>query len=112
MYPRMLELDRQRGWETQTSYYYRYLNDRSIKYLAEILGIPFNNLEDRDFTKFKREAAAQNYDHGLLLLKVWDKYRHKSVTSRGHHYQDMAAVVLVVIFYVAIILYSKLGCFN
>lgn len=49
MYLRMIELEKERKMETQTAYYYRNLNKKSIKYLASKLEVPFDELKNQDF---------------------------------------------------------------
>jgi len=111
MYPRMLELEKKSGMETQTAYYYRNLSRESKNYLADKLNIPFNEIKNQDFRGFKRKVSQKGnaYD---FLLEVWDKFRRKSVTCRGHVSQDGVGVALIVGSLIAIILVSKLGWFN
>lgn len=111
MYPRMLELEKERKMETQTAYYYRNLNKKSIRYLANMLGIPFNELKNQDFREFKRKVAQKGDPHDFLL-DVWDKFLRNSVTRRGYSFQDWVVGILIVVFLIAIILGSKLGWFS
>ena len=111
LYPRMLELEKERKMETQTAYYYRNLNKKSIRHLASKLGIPFDELKNQDFREFKRKVGQKGDPHDFLL-DVWDKFRHNSVTSRGHNFQDWIVGVLIVIFLLAIISGSKLYWFS
>jgi len=108
MYPRMLELEKERKMETQTAYYYRNLNKKSIKYLANTLRI---QLENQDFREFKKKVAQKGDPHDFLL-NVWDNFLQNSVTSRGHSFQDGVVGILIVVFLIAIILGSKLSWFG
>lgn len=111
MYPRMLELEKEKGMETQTAYYYRNLNKKSIKYLANKLGVKFNELKNRNFRQFKSKAALKGDPHDFVL-DVWDKFLHKSVKSRGHMPQDVIVGILIVVLPVAIIFASKFCWFS
>ncbi|HEC93042.1 MAG TPA: hypothetical protein ENI51_08650 [Candidatus Atribacteria bacterium] len=112
MYPRMLELEKERKMETQAAYYYRNLNKKSIKYLANKLEIPFEELKNKDFREFKRKVAQKGDNPYDFLLDVWDKFLYDSVTSRGHSFQDWVVGILIVVLLITIIVGSKLGWFS
>jgi hypothetical protein len=108
LYPRILELEKERKMETQTSYYYRNLHIRSIRHLANMLGICPNELKNKDLRDFKRKMN-QKGDPYELLLAVWDKYLHKSVTSRSHYMQDFVVFIILAGFFFTII-YGHTHC--
>jgi len=112
MYPRMLELEKERKMETQTAYYYRNLSKKSLKHLANKLKFPFDELKNTDFREFKRKVAQKGDNPYDVLLDVWDKFLYDSVTSRGHSFQDWVVGILMVVFLIAIIFGSKLGWFS
>jgi len=57
MYPRMLELEKEKKMETQTAYYYRNLSQGGLRHLAKKLDIELKELKTQDFREFKRKAA-------------------------------------------------------
>ncbi len=94
MYPRMLELEQRLKWVTHVSYYYYNLHKRARRFLAQNL-----NMKDIDPNKVsyrKYEAIKKDKDPYSLLLEVWDKYQHKSVTSRGHGVQNGVVIAIIV----------------
>ncbi|MEA1893981.1 MAG: hypothetical protein U9N36_02015 [Euryarchaeota archaeon] len=44
MYPRILELEKEKGMETQADYYFRDLNKKSKKKLADIMDVKFKEI--------------------------------------------------------------------
>jgi hypothetical protein len=56
MYPRMLELEKEKGLEIQSDYYYRNLNNRSKNYLAQLIKIDCNQMNKLNFRDFKKKS--------------------------------------------------------
>ncbi|MBA7564157.1 hypothetical protein ES708_05819 [subsurface metagenome] len=108
MYPRMLELEEKLNWATHTRYYYYNLHKRAKEYLADKLKIGFGELKKLHYEGFEQEAQKIQETPHSLLLKVWDKYRHDSVTSRGHSIQDGAAGIVILVSIIATLVLVKL----
>jgi len=95
LYPRMLELEKIQGMETQTSYYYNNLSKQARKELAEELkklNIQVNEREKLSYRDFVRKVSRHKVQD--LLLAVWDKYETGSVKSRGHRCQNIILGVI------------------
>lgn len=106
MYPRMLELEKEKGMEIQADYYYRNLNNNSKKYLAKIAKIEINQMEKFKFRDFKEKIKEINHEETAidLLLKNWDKFGWNSVTGRGHGIQDIGLGISSIFLLILILL--------
>ena len=98
LYPTMLRLEKERGWQTQTVYYFNNLNWLSISFLAGRLRNVFTTYED-----FQRLVKRRKLDSYNLLLEVWGEFQERSVTDRGHRRQDELAWAAVIVFLVAVL---------
>lgn len=106
MYPRMLELEREKNMETQADYYYRNLSKKSKKYLGNKLNLMSNEFKDYKFRQFKDKVRENNNENNPidLLLELWDEYGWNSVNSRGHGIQNLMFVILIIIFLILILI--------
>ena len=93
MYPRMLELEKSLGMETQASYYYSNLHKRAKQQIAKRIGVQYGELKQMKYRDFVQKISAKQINSYDLLLTVWDEFGPKSVTSRGHKLQDCAVSV-------------------
>ena len=106
MYPRMLELEREKNMETQADYYYRNLSKKSKKYLGNKLNLMSNEFKDYKFRQFKDKVRENNNENNPidLLLELWDEYGWNSVNSRGHGIQNLMFGILIIIFLILILI--------
>ena len=127
MYPRMLELEKEKGRETQADYYFRNLNKTSKKELADKIEVEFKEIKTYKFRDFKNKVKENNNKETFmtqrdtrehennkvfsyqktpidLLLEIWDELGWKSVTSRGHGIQNWTLGVLIALFLIGIFL--------
>jgi hypothetical protein len=103
MYPRLIELERHLGWVIHATYFYSNLRKRKpFKYIQSELRVERGSLDNRNFRQYLNTCAGRR-DPYQLLLDVWDKYGHQSVTSRGHIPQDWAVIAVGVTTLVACI---------
>ena len=110
MYPDMLRLDSVKGWQTQTRYYYNNLSKRSKDSLEDYIWKDASGqARDKaaDYDTFKKTAEDRQKSHYELLQGTFHAHGRKSVTSRGHAVQDVAALFIVSLFLV-IILWKEL----
>lgn len=110
LYGRMLQLEKQRGWEIHTKYYYSNLRKEYRKKICQDLGLDANDCEK--FEKFKKKAAEKSKKHYDLLINVWEEYEHESVGSRGHWIHDVFAVIFVGLYWSATLFAKYLGIFG
>ena len=107
MYPRMLELEKEKGMETQADYYFRNLNKKSKRELADKIEVEFKEIKTYKFRDFKNKVK-ENDNKGKtpidLLLEIWDELGWKSVTSRGHGIQNCTLGILIALFLIGIFL--------
>ncbi|MFC2002919.1 hypothetical protein ACFLV4_03115 [Chloroflexota bacterium] len=102
MYPRMLELEREGGIETQTIYHFNNLHRHGRQELARTLGVEYAHLEVLTYRQV-RERVAPLDDMQDILLNVWDQLGHRSLTSRGHVGQDWAVAIILFVLLAVII---------
>ena len=96
MYPRMLEIERELRWTTNTVYYYNNLSRQARRNLEDRLGVDEGWINDHDFRQYLRQCGDR--DSYNLLLETWDRNRgRRSVGSRGPDIQNIAAISLVVV---------------
>jgi len=111
MYPRMLELERIRGMETQTLYYFNNLHRRGRQELANVLGMEYKEVEDLTYRRFREKVSEQQGNVQDILFTVWDRLDHRSVTSRGHVPQDWVVGIILLMLLGVIILGCNFRCF-
>ena len=98
MYPRMLELDRQLNWVSNTTYYFNNLSDDARRYLENRLGVDEGWLNGRDYRQYVQQCRRPRRNPYRLLLDTWNNSQgRRSVGPRGHLEQDIAAGVLLFI---------------
>jgi len=114
-YPRMLELEKENGFEAHATYYFENLSERAKNYLAHRLGIDCKkfrkNYKFRDFKKAIHEKKLREKPIDLLL-KVWDDYHKDSVGTRGHKMQDFTVGLIIVSSLVGILVGHIMGFFK
>ena len=105
MYPRMLELEKEKNMETQADYYYRNLSNKSKKYLENKFNLGSNELKNYNFRQFKDKVIENNKEDNPIdiLLGLWDEYGWNSVNSRGHGIQNLMFGILIIIFLILIL---------
>jgi len=100
LYPVMLRLDSTNNWDTQTRYFFNNLANRSREYLRTELGLEHR---PEDYDTFVEETRRQRCDHYSLLLSVWREYGRNSVADKGHKIQDIAVLIVIVLFLVYVL---------
>ncbi len=106
LYPRIIELEKELKIEIYTAYFYKNLSKRSIKYLSEKLKIPQSELRKKDFRYFKK-ISQPTFNHYDLIIEVWDTYFFKSVSSRGHLFQDILTIFVIFSVFISFIYLIK-----
>lgn len=108
IYSRMLELEKEKGMEIQADYYFRNLSKKSKRELAGKIKVKFKEFKEiktyRDFKNKVKENDKEEKAPIDLLLEIWDKFKWKSVTSRGHWIQNWVSGVFISLFLIGIFL--------
>lgn len=99
LYPRLLELEQSLGFELQSSYFFNHLSYPAKNVLASLIGKNCDELNEMDYRDFK-ESITNNPQE--KLLEVWKKYKHNSVTSRGHDSHDNFAIILSIAYFLIV----------
>jgi hypothetical protein len=108
MYPRMLELERQLGWKIHATYFYDNLRVKKPKKFLEDtikkeLKVQDFELKHLSYRQYEEKSGGRENAYEFLL-KVWDKYGHRSETSRGHIPQDWAVAIIAIFTFILALL--------
>lgn len=113
-YPRLLEIESEKEMELQSIYFFHSLNNKSKNMLASILkdrygrsDITCDKIQKMDYRQFKKEVEQIdkqkfNVKPQDLLLEIWDSYKNKSVTSRGHFSHNIFAILIVIGYFILV----------
>jgi len=106
MYPRMIKLEKELGWEFTSQHYYGRLNDESRTYFLDELDINEKEMKGAktkvsEFMMLKEMKGDAIYDS---LLKVWKKFGFESCPSKFHRFQDIGVFIAIAIYFIALII--------
>ena len=101
LYPVILKLESEKGWEINIRYFYNNLSEKSNKRLIHELGLEslpkiYDDFVDEVSKKSKvKKVSEKGIDQYGLLLDCWRRYGIKAVSDRGHKPQDIAVDIIL-----------------
>lgn len=105
LYHIFIKLEREKGWDINTRYFYNNLSDKSKKRLIHDLGLEslpiiFDDFADEVIKLNKvRKVSDKGIDQYSVLLDCWRRYGANAVHDRGHKIQDIVVSIIIALLF-------------